>query len=140
MSFRNRRTLHGRIVHVVKSKEEDTTIWATMSNKNIDNSKEQPIVLLMYHLSPIQRLLNRSAFNLFTYRSLTGNSLGRIDERDDILRIEIGARFSTAVADLFSKKLLASKRCQHILFNFSAHNRSIPPVKISSRSKASSSI
>jgi hypothetical protein len=56
-------------------------------------STEQPIVCLVHHLSPLGRLLSRSAFN-FSIQNSPRAKLGvSLKDRRDLLKIEIGMTF-----------------------------------------------
>jgi hypothetical protein len=86
MSFQKRHKLHGRIVHVKRNPED--------SKGNL--SFDEPFILYLYHLSPVQRLLNRSAFNFITRQTFLKSSWKQIEERDDLIKVELGkssARF-----------------------------------------------
>jgi hypothetical protein len=52
---------------------------------------EEPFILYLYHLSPVQRLLNRSAFNWITRQKFWKSSWKPIEERDDLLKVELGS-------------------------------------------------
>jgi hypothetical protein len=83
--------LHGRIVHT-KKKAED---WGrNLSQKKYDarsdDEIEEPFIFYLYHLSPVQRLLNRSAFNFFTRQTFVTSSWRQIEARDDLIKVELG--------------------------------------------------
>jgi len=85
--FRKRRTIHGRIVHVMETGEAVDKA----------NNLEKPITCLVRHLSPMGRLLHRPAFNFFTrnnprstYVKFTkGEDKWRKFSRD-LLKVELG--------------------------------------------------
>jgi hypothetical protein len=80
MSFQKRHKLHGRIVHVKRNCED------SKGNPSYD----EPFILYLYHLSPVQRLLNRSAFNFITRQTFLKSSWKQIEERDDLIKVELG--------------------------------------------------
>ena len=75
---------------MAKRKDDNATVWSKTLNKNIKEGKEEPIILFVYHLSAIQRLLNRATFNILTNQNFVLNSSREINERDDLIKIEIG--------------------------------------------------
>lgn len=89
MSFHNRHTLHGRIVHA-KKKEIGWPSNSKHTSSNMADEVEQPILLYVHHLSPVQRLLNRSTFNFFTRQNISASSKHIEEERDDLIKVELG--------------------------------------------------
>lgn len=80
--FSNRKTIHGRIVHVVENK------YST----NPEKGTEQPIVCLIRHLSPVGRLLNKASFNYMVNvnpSSQVVDSKGDLRNAKDLLKVEI---------------------------------------------------
>lgn len=71
----NRRVIRGRLIRIAELKGND-----------------QPIQLLVFHLSPFGRMLSRSAFD-FVMRTSPSAAIGRrLEENaDELLRLEIGA-------------------------------------------------
>mmetsp|Transcript_23848 Transcript_23848/g.36874 ORF Transcript_23848/g.36874 Transcript_23848/m.36874 type:complete len:427 (-) Transcript_23848:1231-2511(-) len=78
--FKSRRSIHGRIVRVVESNNNSTP-------GTFDHT-EKPIVCLIRHSSPMGRLLNRSAFNVF-HRASPAAAIGKRLEDDALLQVEI---------------------------------------------------
>jgi len=86
LSFTQRRTIHGRIVHVIENE-----IPIVNTTKHSNNKNEVPIVCLVRHLSPMGRLLNRSSFE-YLARHLPSSHLKKdspISDAKDLLKIEI---------------------------------------------------
>lgn len=108
--FLNRRTIRGRLVRVVDNVDPingtlfcvsraDVVTGAPSSGSStyfflfllIEADVEMPIVCLVRHLSPIGRLLGRSAFD-FVMRSHPAASVesSSDEEKHELLRVEIG--------------------------------------------------
>lgn len=85
--FANRRTIHGRIVHVV---ENDVASFVRESDSGI---REEPIICLVRQLSPMARLLNRSSFNFMVgmhpSSQLNGKDKSQLQHAKDLLKVEI---------------------------------------------------
>lgn len=80
--FSNRKTIHGRIVHVAEN---------TYST-NHEKGTEQPIVCLIRQLSPVGRLLNKASFNYMVNvnpSSQVVDSKGDLRNAKDLLKVEI---------------------------------------------------
>lgn len=84
--FARRRTLHGRIIHVLK--EENGGNAASRSSSEAD-APEKPVVCLIRHLSPVGRLLSKTAFDFSLSNSPAVRLGGRIEESRDLLKVEI---------------------------------------------------
>jgi len=81
--FTNRRTIHGRIVHVV---EKDHRSFGH------EYGGEEPIVCLVRQLSPMARLLNRSSFDFMVRMNPSSQLNGKeqnIQDAKDLLKVEI---------------------------------------------------
>ena len=84
--FAKRRTLHGRIIHVLK--EENGGNAASKSASEADLI-EKPVICLVRHLSPVGRLLSKTAFDFSLSNSPAVRLGGRIEESRDLLKVEI---------------------------------------------------
>ena len=84
--FARRRTLHGRIIHVLKEENGGNGTSKTAIEPDI---VEKPVVLLVRHLSPVGRLLSKSAFDFSLSNSPAVRLGGRIKESRDLLKVEI---------------------------------------------------
>jgi len=74
-SFRNRQTIHGRIVHIVEPKKASS----------VERNAEEPIVCLVRQLSPVRRLWNKSTYENF----METRKLQRHDKDHDLIKVEI---------------------------------------------------
>ena len=85
--FANRRTIHGRIVHVV---ENDIPSFVHESGSE---AREEPVICLVRQLSPMARLLNRSSFNFMVGMNpssqLNGKDKSQLQHAKDLLKVEI---------------------------------------------------
>lgn len=85
--FANRRTIHGRIIHVVESDV------ASFAHESGSGTREEPIVCLVRQLSPMARLLNRSSFNFMVGMNpssqLNGRDKSQLQHSKDLLKVEI---------------------------------------------------
>lgn len=83
--FNNRKTIHGRIIHVV---EQDANANVNQTSKY--GGKEKPIVCLIRHLSPAGRLLHRSAFDFMTRMSPHSQvHKKKMEDSKELLKVEI---------------------------------------------------
>ena len=85
--FAERRTLHGRVIHVVQEGSGGTT--AASMSKTEASMAEKPVVCLIRHLSPVGRLLSKTAFDFSLSNSPSVRLGGRIEESRDLLKVEI---------------------------------------------------
>ena len=93
--FAKRKVLHGRIVHVLENRGERPAAMAggALASNNIAQSTsnvEKPVICLVRHLSPVGRLLSRSAFDFSLSNSPSVRLGGRIEDSRDLLKVEIG--------------------------------------------------
>ena len=79
--FAKRQTIHGRIVHIVDSGK---------NNMNYDSNVEKPVICLVRHLSPVGRLLSKSAFDFSLKNAPSVRLGGKIEDSRDLLKVEIG--------------------------------------------------
>lgn len=84
--FAKRRTLHGRIIHVLKEENGGNASSKSTSEAAI---AEKPVVCLVRHLSPVGRLLSKTAFDFSLTNSPAVRLGGRIEESRDLLKVEI---------------------------------------------------
>lgn len=84
--FTKRRTLHGRIIHVLESNAAEATTSATTSS----TAAERPVICLVRHLSPLGRLLTKSAFDFSLSNSPAVRLGGRVEDARDLLKVELG--------------------------------------------------
>lgn len=84
--FVRRRTLHGRIIHVLKKENGGNAASKPASEVDIT---EKPVVCLVRHLSPVGRLLSKTAFDFSLSNSPAVRLGGRIEESRDLLKVEI---------------------------------------------------
>lgn len=84
--FAKRRTLHGRIVHVV---EKDGLWQSSAAGGEESVSTDRPIMCLFHHSSPVGRILGTSSFNMSLNNSPSVRLGGRVEDSRDLLRIEI---------------------------------------------------
>jgi len=84
--FAKRKTLHGRIIHVLR---EEGGSSAAPKSANASGNVEKPVICLVRHLSPIGRLLSKTAFDFSLSNSPTVRLVGSIEESRDLLRVEI---------------------------------------------------
>mmetsp|Transcript_18879 Transcript_18879/g.40836 ORF Transcript_18879/g.40836 Transcript_18879/m.40836 type:complete len:398 (-) Transcript_18879:390-1583(-) len=92
--FTKRRALHGRIVHVLENNADSTAAASLAASKNTgiqntSNVAEKPVICLVRHLSPVGRLLSKSAFDFSLSNSPSVRLGGRIEDSRDLLKIEI---------------------------------------------------
>jgi len=81
--FSRRRTIYGRVVHVV---ENDIINTYTKNNQ-----EDKPVICLVRHSSPFGRLLNRSSFEYLMRRSPSSllKKNARLEDAKDLLKVEI---------------------------------------------------
>ena len=92
--FTKRRALHGRIVHVLENNVESIAAASSVASnagiQNMSNAAEKPVICLVRHLSPVGRLLSKSAFDFSLSNSPSVRLGGRIEDSRDLLKIEVG--------------------------------------------------
>ena len=84
--FAKRKTLHGRIIHVL---QEESGNGAASKSATDAGTAEKPVICLVRHLSPVGRLLSKTAFDFSLSNSPAVRLGGRIEESRDLLKIEI---------------------------------------------------
>lgn len=80
--FTRRKTIHGRIVHVV---EPDLTQRMSMNN----GVNPMPITCLVRHLSPMGRLMNKPAFEFMAKYTPSIGKYVNVEDAKDLLKVEI---------------------------------------------------
>lgn len=80
--FTRRKTIHGRIVHIV---EPDFTQRMSMNN----GANPMPVTCLVRHLSPMGRLMNKPAFEFMAKYSPSIGKYVNVEDAKDLLKVEI---------------------------------------------------
>ena len=84
--FAKRKTLHGRIIHIL---QEESGNNAASKSANASENAEEPVICLVRHLSPVGRLLSKTAFDFSLSNSPSVRLGGAVEKSRDLLRIEI---------------------------------------------------
>ena len=86
--FAKRKTLHGRIIHIFQEESGSNTRTASEPS-NASGNAEAPVICLVRHLSPVGRLLSKTAFNFSLSNSPAVRLGGAVEKSRDLLKIEI---------------------------------------------------
>ena len=86
--FAKRKTLHGRIIHIFQEESGSNTRTAS-SPSNVSGNAEAPVICLVRHLSPVGRLLSKTAFDFSLSNSPAVRLGGAAEKSRDLLKIEI---------------------------------------------------
>ena len=86
--FANRYTIHGRIVHIVDNNNGSII----HHHHHHANNQEIPVICLIRHSSPLERLFNRSTIEFFMKHNPSSRLQkdSRIEDAKDLLKVEIG--------------------------------------------------
>ena len=87
--FAKRKTLHGRIIHIFQEESGSNTRTASAPS-NASGNAEAPVICLVRHLSPVGRLLSKTAFNFSLSNSPAVRLGGAVEKSSrDLLKVEI---------------------------------------------------